>query len=967
MFFHRVTEFITLLRDSSALSHSDQVFLEQLEKHFCLIPLGELASEDLVWLQSIFAQRWQLVVDTPDDYTFNPSGVNAHWILFARQLAKATGKTDLQILIPVVTNIADPILFQKHAECEELRAFYLGEDGETLHRTRGLYEFLQKKQPLSTFNDLRKYTPRPLSLRELLRIRSKQGELRFDVMGSTYINFWDYLKRGVIPGFSNSGEFPRHLLPSVIELVEVYFASRSADDKDNIFSDKLKDCSKFLQECSIRDVNCLYGQLIDKGEEGPVYLIDVLLDMLKEDTAASPTKVIALARWLALQDATLLGKCRELQPLYTELGVGDFFGIEKLASILRTMHLGSSRKVQSEIDDLLISLKAKTRIDEDIISTLSSIYRYRWSEVQATNRDYTRLQGGANASWINLAQILSGANLIPANYYRFLMPTVTRDTDPVRWVCLTDYALSHYVLSSDGRDLINLDTSAARFKVDRTFYNCNTLPPKPFTRVELDRLQYASPRFHRFNSMGGKTDPMIKYSTVMAIKNLVNKSVHPDGLMALHDYTSTQLTAADEAYIEFTIFFNALPEDERARLNAQYILFNGKFKSFSEVLTDVNKQECIAVLGQYFTQLVVEYGAKDITFRPDIETGLAVDEMRATSRENSREKIFRDFDIGPKEAKRRVLILARSLLGRKYQYLPFMGNTVSLGDSSNTVTDVAKDMFDLIKPMLLSGNMKQAPFVYSRIMAFIVKPALEDKKWSTWFARYDDTKQWLISIENGTLFQEPNAWFDPFCILEAFYAHAQTKKSFVHKVFLEEFLDELIHTYLQPGNLVLKELRTNLIFSQRIGTLEKREREFLLGLVKQPITRRMDDVGFYKLCSDYLIYRLLSICPVSTKVLRGSSSFFGRRVSHEQGSLYRQFKEPLNSVIRNADELREVVNTLITSTEKLPTIICDDRLKEKMVGYLKHTKSRIVALSAPVLSTSDNLVLLPRPAMASML
>ena len=143
-------------------------------------------------------------------------------------------------------------------------------------------------------------------------------------------------------------------------------------------------------------------------------------------------------------------------------------------------------------------LRKSESIDASVIEAIKDVFQHRCAKFCGGEKDYTRQQRSTNLHWIRLAQILAGAGYIGSNYYRFLMPTLTADIDPVKKELITEYPLSHYVLSEDARDLILLDNSALRYESTQTFYNCTTFIPQPFTRVETLRIASTNKRFHKY-------------------------------------------------------------------------------------------------------------------------------------------------------------------------------------------------------------------------------------------------------------------------------------------------------------------------------------------------------------------------------------------------------------------------------------------------------------------------------------
>ena len=133
MLVRQIREFAKKLQISK-LSDFDLVFASRIVAHFSGSKKTELLNTDQRdFLIQIFQQRWDKVADTENDYTFNISGTNSAWIDLAHQLARETHQNHLQILIPVISNTLDPNMLTRLTVCPELRGFFLGDDGTTLH------------------------------------------------------------------------------------------------------------------------------------------------------------------------------------------------------------------------------------------------------------------------------------------------------------------------------------------------------------------------------------------------------------------------------------------------------------------------------------------------------------------------------------------------------------------------------------------------------------------------------------------------------------------------------------------------------------------------------------------------------------------------------------------------------------------------------------------------------------------
>ncbi len=946
MLVRRIKEFINQLQVSEKSSSFDEFFLQSLIDQFSSFREDDSLNEaEIACLENIFQQRWKQIADSVDDYTFDPRGINEIWIKLATDLAEEQRKSYLHILMPVVSNSIDPIILTRLTDCPELRGFYLGEDGVTLHRVRGLFERMQKKHSFSTFMDTKKYTPRPLSLRELLRIREKNGnDLKFDFSGIVYSNFWDYLKRQIMPSFQNSGECPRHLLPALVDVVEIYFLTTSRGQDLQEVRTRLLTWSKSLLEAPIDMVNYLYGQEINVGGQS-VYLLEILLDCL-QGKATIDAEITGIARWLAGVDPSLICKHDKLSRIYCELNIGPSLNSAQLQKILLKLDDDSSTKIRSAIDRLSVQLQRTHKIEPAIVGAFRELYRQRWTQIIGKDKDYTHQQDGVNAPWILLAQLLCGGGHIETNYYRFLMPTLTHDEDVVQREPLTAYPLSQFILSDDGKKLILLDNCVKRFKIEGTFHNGNATPTRPLSNIEIERIAYADKRFHKYiqiiHQANALEEAPISLTTVLALQTLVNDSLYPNGLLFAHDYTATQMATAEKAYQIFFEFRHKLPAIERHRLDTQRIFFNGKNKSFAEVMHEVEQDGCIAVYGLYFAKLVMDY-APYWKFRSEIEDKVAIDGMRSSSRL----KVYRDYDsIDNAEALRRIRILLVSLMTRSVET---SGASISAWGHSNRVEQEAHDIFTPLMLMIQSEDYKNVRSTYTNIIEKFVKPALANQSWSTWMIRSDSTKSWLSSIADESLFKQQNSWFEPRLLLATLFPLTQRQPQW--RPVLNTFLDELAQLYLRPQkNSEATKISINIKFTQLLNGLSEQLQKQIFKLLETAMTAQADQVPFHKLCADLLIHRLalLGATPLAAE----QKGFFGKKQSNIE-SEYQTIKKALMENYSDIDSTDKLIEILQSKLIDSLSFLSDRASLSRVTNYwLSMTNCSLTASMANTFNSS---------------
>ncbi|KTD22072.1 Uncharacterised protein [Legionella lansingensis] len=831
-------------------------------------PNDSLSEEELCWIRDRFAERWKEIADKQDDYTFDPRGNNVEWIRLAKDLALELKQQHyFVILIPVITNKSDPDNFSRLEQDQDPRSIYLSDDG-TWHRIQGLFERLQQPAAVFLTYDHKKTNPRALTLKEMFRIRSKKGdELAKQIDNEIYANFWDYLIRRIAPTWQQKGKCPEHLLPTLLGVIESYFDAKATRSDSGEFKKKFDAFIKELESCPLQEINHFYGIEI-YGKKRNYYLIDALLDCL-QSTEGLEEKLMDVARWLCRRDPTLISQCKNLMPIYETLKVGQYLDVTHLTQLVSKLDLGIE-PVRHKVKQLIKALQQTGQITEEIIQNIKEIYRLRWEHIIDSPKDYLRKQDGENRSWIRLAQYLAGAGFIDGNYYKLLIPTLKRDTDPVTLENITSYPLSYFILSEDQTELIYLPNCVRNHQSNGTFYCCTADTPRMLSTKELSRLPFAAVEVYEYYLQvvaNEEIAPPISKRTVLALRDLVNGTLNPKALRLGHKITKDQEKIAEASYLKFAEFVNALPADEFARLYAHTVVWRGQKKRVSEIIAaiqDPNEdptensegRECIAVASQFFAKLVIDYDP-EIKFRLDIEEAplAALNEMRLASAKH----VFRDWDhISEEEATKRALSIVVSLMTHNFSYLWLTGVPLHISGHSNTTTETGSELLKAVQLALELGDLSKMRFIYTYVINRIVEKALAQTDLKTKYTRYEDTISWLKSIKDESMFKpEKSLCFDPKLILVVLVPSLSKIKG---KALVEKFLERLIQTLLQPQNDCLKWVHINIEFNKLLNSdvLSFKHRQEILGTLRRT-TGPVSEGDFIQQLSNFLVHRLSAL------------------------------------------------------------------------------------------------------------
>lgn len=959
MLVRRVQEFINaLVSIKDKLSEDDLALLKDFQEKYSgtiepkaeegtgdpLVPDSPLSEDDFSWFRECFARRWKNIADTEDDYTFYPGGVNTAWISFAKDLSAELKIPYLLLLIPTLKNQVDPDKLSRLEQAPDTRAIFLSNDG-VWHRVLGLLEHLQNgKGQLATYDMAKQFKPRALTLNELYRIRSKRGEdLAFQLKNEHYSSFWNYVLRLIAPTWQRRGDCPTHLLPSLLEMIESYYSAAGSDFTE--FQKCLKNFAIALSGCSLEDINHLYGIPIELANKRRCYLVEILLDCM-HNTEDLHDKLAAVAKWLCQFDPTLVGKHKELQPLYQSLKVGNYFEVTQLRELIQALDLNEADPLRLEIDQLLKQLDAADEIKPEIIEQIKQIYALRWKSIIDTPNDYMRKQDRPNRSWISLARHLASAGHIPPNYYRLLIPTLKLDRDLVTQELFTIYPLSHLILSDNGTKLILAQHLIDHHKANGTFYQCSEHPPCPLTQKELARLSFAAPRYldYFMRVVETEAEPGISVKTVEAIRELVNGTLNPVGLLLGYDINQTQLEIADKAYTKFLEYIAGLEQTELDRLFKQRISFRTRRLSVATIMQkiqhkyDDDDRGCIAVYGQYLLQLVLDYNP-EAEFRKEIEKDdkIEIDLLRRVSAK----KVYREYDeIDEQEATRRSLIMFVALMTHGFSYLPFTSTSVRVWDKSNNIPDSnGIDLFNTLSSFIEKGDVKHSRFTYALVMENIVKKAAAANGFLTSWTRYNDTLQWWKSIENQSIFaKENNTCFEPEQLFTVIWS-LLSKKQFKSRMLIENFLEQIVQTSLQPKNPQLQWARINIEFNKLLGNVAVEDRNKMLEELRKGSTP-VNSEQFLKANREFLVHRLAT-CGARVGC-KNKIGIFGASPGN-----FKLFYNDLTDKLKEDIFIGNIKNLMSSLYKKVEKIAANKLQSDSMLEYLQKLSTAITTEVSP--------------------
>ncbi len=639
------------------------------------------------------------------------------------------------------------------------------------------------------------------------------------------------VKAEYISSWRSKGIYPRSVFPKLVEILNYYFqvgegqGFPSAIEAYPRFPLLISQLMAAINAAYPDDVLffCAQSMLVNGSK---IYLAAILNKILVCDLDDMKEQMISLARLLSRYDPSYIVESRFLNPIYLKDFVGPGFTFSHfktkclpilLSSVLTESQSTNLPQMIQKLDSFTKRFQNATVFSTEIIEEIRRIYEFRWNTIKGTALDYTRKQpekkDDAQGFWVAVAQMLSGAKLIPSGYYSFLMPSIQYDkvylagqpTDEP----LELYPLSYFILSEHGDRLLSLDNSVKYFdegSVGAAFCNRDVWPPRDFTPLEQARTQFAADRF------SGRPE-LLKHNLQLPVRRRTVNIVYE---LLLSSLRKPIIDADLEfAYLTFAEKIGELDADERNRFYCQRILWNGDDYSVHDVLSEIAlgdvKEGCTSKWGAYLLKFVIDH-------RPEAYISAKIDRLVHVQwmREQSAKKEFRETDA---DILKRNEMLMVSLLTYPFSYRLISGSTLSLLDCSNNCDSVLAPFFFQFKTKI-ENNVKFNG--YAELMSQMVLPCLLQDEQSN---LPEDVQAWLRSIRDENYLSKTNLCVDPktlFCILRTFDLSANDQNS------VKILLDDLIQTFLQAQNESTLNIRVNVKLQNFLAARPVAQRKILL-------------------------------------------------------------------------------------------------------------------------------------------
>lgn len=322
MLVQKIVDFNTELAKEKALNPCDTKLLKSMSEHFASKKAAELSHDDLHFLRTCYAERWQHVKRSSEDYTLSASSINQQWVNLAKEIVAELNISYLQLLFPDVRNTHDPADGSLLTETKTLTNFYLN-DANQLCRKYALYRCMEKNKFLLCSMDRESAQLKVLSIAELDHLKRCKQESGISVQPlnspstkEEFASFWDFLTKKSFPHLAASDDMPIGLLPHLIEAIEYYYQLKAKGEKFALFKNVFQLLLQFLNYYPLAQVNCMYGQRVPDTNQ---YLLDVLIAISTANSFDIDKEISELSTCLFIYDPILRANSQPLAETYTKL------------------------------------------------------------------------------------------------------------------------------------------------------------------------------------------------------------------------------------------------------------------------------------------------------------------------------------------------------------------------------------------------------------------------------------------------------------------------------------------------------------------------------------------------------------------------------------------------------------------------------------------------------------------------
>lgn len=573
---------------------------------------------------------------------------------------------------------------------------------------------------------------------------------------------------------------------------------------------------------------------------------------------------------------------------------------------------------------------------------LLKCFEQRWRNLFQTENSYTLNQNSENKIWIEFSKQF--ALFTKKNYLHLLMPTVKNHLDYNDLSNLNETVrIENFFLSSDGAVLYRkrafcelLISNQYQLAIKRLPHN-NKLSP-----LTIDELYSFSINSNIKNEFLIDDEHFYNFWDFLRKKVFSKLSHHgkvPVGMIPkLYLLIETYFLYKEKNYDYLVFksqanqFFVKLLKCNLANINHLYgveIPFKDNKIYLLDIFIEIYKSEQYD-LDEYIIQIAIWLFRYNSVLKPNlpcindaIHPILASDSMHTST-------TIRQLE-SREDRMPQCLSLALSLFIYNFDNVSLMENKVNFWDKMNYVPYEVKHLVSNYILIITENKYDKLADTYNKLLEFIRNHSYKSQNIISKVIRSEATSRWfkLITKEDyqklGVYWREPELIFETLLLLMPLNDELS--------VSVTLFLDDLIRTYAQSNNELMKKIRVNIQFSEFLRSLDgSKQKEILLlsELIKEEDAKN----NLIKNVMSYLSDRLSQFASMH---FQNKNQFFCNVIENDS-SLLIIFNEKLNTVDKIVDAFKEFVYSKALKIEENKLV--------KMKEYLQ-------LLCKPILSISE--------------
>lgn len=583
-------------------------------------------------------------------------------------------------------------------------------------------------------------------------------------------------------------------------------------------------------------------------------------------------------------------------------------------------------------------------IEHSDVEFIENCYRERSLKTLDTETDCLLNSDDANQLWINFAEEL--AVFTQKKYYQILFPNITNAIDfnnlsrlketarPVNFYLghggktlyrkrgLCEHLIKNEFMLSTHRDLSQSKLSALTVEELTRLKFC--------TRINSHFIINDEPFTSFWDFLEKKSFPRLREKGEMPLYLL------PHLLSLIEQYYKSKSAQADYGLFKKAAinFFDLLLTDDLVNINYFYgvrIFYQDREYYLLDFLVAINKSQRYE-LDDLFNSLLIWLNQ----ISPDLKSTLPVLDSVYASLDAQGGSCSGSSSSYPltsttNDKLHQCYALIVSLLTTSFEIWPFTAGTISLWDRKNRVFPEAAVIYHYFLHALNQNRSEDLLTIYSEIYETYFNPAPLELDLFSWFTQIHSITRWYQLVGQGKLSKIDVNWYEPELLLHSLLHFKPSSRGL--SSYINLFLDELVHTYSQSSNDLLKRFRVNILFIDLLKKMDRSDKTNLKILLQ---LYPFDEANskFLDNCAQHIGSRLASLS-----------------VNHPGGALhfYTVVQKPKSSTLTlSSSEFHQVSGILDAFKLALgsPTIKIAPKLLEQMVTFLR-------SLSRPILTVGE--------------